>query len=202
MVESKPVWENLQDGTGARYGRRLRLQTGGWLYQPSVAVQGWSAPSFAFVPDQSLTPSSDMSQILTLLQSISGVVNSIAAIQSPVPDPRIGEIFGLVQSISEVTHTMSGTVSSVDDAIAELKADIAAESAAVDQAIVMIQGIPAAIAAAVAQATAAGATAEQLAAFDALHTSITEEGAKLVAALPQPQQPDQPPPPDQPPAAP
>jgi hypothetical protein len=73
-----PVWENLQDGAGVRYARRLPLLTGGWLYQPSTPAQVASVPGFTFVPD--------MSQILMGLQAISNVLNSVA-MQTPAPDP-------------------------------------------------------------------------------------------------------------------
>lgn len=71
----------------------------------------------------------------------------------------------------------------LDDLIAKLTADVAAETTEVASAIVFINGVPALITNAVNAALAAGATAEQLAALTALSTSLEAETPALTAAL-------------------
>ncbi len=60
---------------------------------------------------------------------------------------------------------------------------VATETAVEQSAITLINGIPAMIAAAVATATAAGATPEQLAAFDAIGAQLSASSASLAAAV-------------------
>ena len=78
---------------------------------------------------------------------------------------------------------MSTATNALDTQIANLTADVAAETTVEESAITLITGIPGMIAVAVAQATAAGATPAELAAVTALGTSITNSSSKLAAAV-------------------
>lgn len=72
---------------------------------------------------------------------------------------------------------------SVQDAITQLQADVQQETTVEQSAVALIQGFAAQLAAAVAAASAAGATPEQLAQFDDLHTQITTSSQALAASV-------------------
>jgi len=78
---------------------------------------------------------------------------------------------------------MSTAANALDAQIANLTADVAAETTVEQSAITLINGIPTLIANAVAAAQAAGATPAELAALTALGTSITNSRAGLAAAV-------------------
>lgn len=84
-----------------------------------------------------------------------------------------------MQTTLERLETMSSTVSTE---IATETADVAALTTAVNAAIAEINGFAAQLAAAVAAAQDAGATPDQLAAFDALHGQVEGLTAALTAA--------------------
>lgn len=70
-----------------------------------------------------------------------------------------------------------------------MNAAIAAEDTEIGQVLAYLTGLPALIAAAIESAQAGGATAAQLAAFDALAADVTAKTADLssgLAAAPQP----------------
>jgi uncharacterized membrane protein len=81
--------------------------------------------------------------------------------------------------VGKELHTMS----LLDDAIADLKAKVEAETNTTNAAILLINGIQARIDAAVEAATAAGATAEQLAELTALSASLQTETDALGNAV-------------------
>ena len=72
---------------------------------------------------------------------------------------------------------------SVDDAIANLTAEVTAVEAVDESAEALINGIPALITAAVSKAIAAGATPEQLAAFDTLNSALAANASTLATAV-------------------
>lgn len=78
---------------------------------------------------------------------------------------------------------MNTQLRSVTDVLTALQADVQAEDTVIESAITLINGIPGLIAAAVTQATAAGATADQLAAFGALADDITARSSALANAV-------------------
>lgn len=71
----------------------------------------------------------------------------------------------------------------MDDAIQQLKDDVAASKGAEDSAITLIRGFSAKLDEAVVAARAAGATDAQLADLNALHTAITSDTDALAAEV-------------------
>jgi hypothetical protein len=75
---------------------------------------------------------------------------------------------------------------SIDQVIAELQADSAAQGTAFASLQTYIAGFPAALAAAVAAASAAGATPAQLASLDTLSASFASTTAQMLSDVPAP----------------
>lgn len=96
---------------------------------------------------------------------------------------RVEQIFQTQQYILQELKRMSTAANALDAQIANLTADVAAETTVEQSAITLINGIPTLIANAVAAAQAAGATPAELAALTALGTSITNSSAGLAAAV-------------------
>ena len=69
------------------------------------------------------------------------------------------------------------------DEIAKLQADVTAETSANQAAITLINGFASQLAAAVAAAAANGATPDQLAALQALETTISQNSTTLASAV-------------------
>lgn len=102
------------------------------------------------------------------------------------PDPRIGQILAnqnltlaLLRNLSTQVQRMSGTL---DTVIAQLVADVTAQSGVIASNTTLLQGISAQLQAALAAAQAAGATAAQLAQLTALDQSIQANTTALVDA--------------------
>jgi hypothetical protein len=74
-------------------------------------------------------------------------------------------------------------MSALDDKIAALQTAVSAETTVEQSAITLLNGIPAMIDAAVANAQTQGATAQQLQAIQDVATAITDNAAKLGAAV-------------------
>jgi len=101
--------------------------------------------------------------------------------------------FSIARSLSRIEHNqylileavkrMSTAANALDVQIANLTADVAAETTVEQSAITLINGIPALIAKAAAAATAAGATPAELASLTALGASIASSSANLAAAV-------------------
>lgn len=96
---------------------------------------------------------------------------------------RVSELTQAVNRLARGELQMSTNLTSLQDAITELQADVAAENTVVDGAVTLIEGIPALIAAAVAEAQASGATPEQLAAFGTLADTIKSKSSALATAV-------------------
>lgn len=86
----------------------------------------------------------------------------------------------LLQSLKKDFSIMA---TNVQEAIDKLAADVTRLKTVDESAIALIQGFPALIAAAVAAAQAAGATPEQLAAFDDLSAGIESKTEELATAV-------------------
>lgn len=82
--------------------------------------------------------------------------------------------------LTQKVNEMSGTV---DAALADLTAKVENETTVNASAVALINGFPALIAQAVAAAQAAGATPDQLAAFDALGKSIQANADELASSV-------------------
>lgn len=102
---------------------------------------------------------------------------NINIVHTITPDALFKAMF---HSLKEDFAKMSTTV---QEAIDALTADVAQETSVNQSAITLIQGIPALISAAVAAAQAAGATPDQLAAFDSLNSTIAANSAALSSAV-------------------
>lgn len=95
----------------------------------------------------------------------------------------IGADHALVQLINLIRKEIKNMADSVQAAIDQLTADVAAETAANQSAITLIQGFAAQLAAAVAAAQAAGATPAQLQALTDLAAGVENNTAALAAAV-------------------
>ena len=89
----------------------------------------------------------------------------------------------LTHSIDQLKQEISTMSVTVQEALDTLTAQVTQETTVNQSAITLINGFPALIAAAVAAAQAAGATPAQLAAFDTLSTTITQNATDLAAAV-------------------
>lgn len=78
---------------------------------------------------------------------------------------------------------LSKKMAQIDDAIANLTADVAAEKVVVGKAVALINGIPAMIQTAITEAQALGATPTQLAAISAAADAINAQRDEVSAAL-------------------
>jgi hypothetical protein len=85
-------------------------------------------------------------------------------------------------------------MSEMDDRLAELQADVTAESGAVDSAVTLIEGISQQIADAVAAAQAAGATPQQLQVLSDLDAAVKAKTQSLADAVAANTNPPSPPP--------
>ena len=83
------------------------------------------------------------------------------------------------QQLERIMNKMS----ELDDKILALTAEIANDTTVIGSAITLINGFAAQLAEAIAAALAQGATPEQLAALDALNTSLNTNAADLAAAV-------------------
>lgn len=88
------------------------------------------------------------------------------------------------QAILAGIARLGAKMSQMDDAIAQLTADVAAERTVVDSAVTALTGIPALIQKAVDDALAAGATPAELQSLTDLHTAVTQQATDLAAAIP------------------
>lgn len=95
----------------------------------------------------------------------------------------VGELKHEIALLTLEIQDMAKKSASVADALAQLQADVTAETTVEQSVVVLLNGIPAQIAAAVAAATAAGATPDQLAAFDTLASTIETNTAALSTAV-------------------
>jgi hypothetical protein len=123
------------------------------------------------MPDENLSEEKDVHLHIHLDALTINVVHTVSA------DAALKSMF---QSLIEDFAKMSNTVQQAIDA---LTADVAQETTVNQSAIALIQGVPALITAAIAAASAAGATPAQLAAFDALNTSLAVNTSALAAAV-------------------
>lgn len=89
----------------------------------------------------------------------------------------------LVKLINLIRLEIKNMADSVQAAIDQLTADVAAETAANQSAITLIQGFAAQLAAAVAAAQAAGATPAQLQALTDLAAGVESNTTQLAAAV-------------------
>lgn len=78
---------------------------------------------------------------------------------------------------------MENKMSQMDDEIAQIKSDVAAERTAVDSATALISGFAAQLQAAVQAAQDAGATPQQLQDLTDLHTALTQQTSDLANAV-------------------
>lgn len=74
-------------------------------------------------------------------------------------------------------------MAALDDRLATLTAEVAAETTVDQSAITLINGVPGLVSAAVAEALAAGATPAQLASFDALNVALASQTTALAASV-------------------
>lgn len=98
------------------------------------------------------------------------------------PSVTLDELAAL---ITKGFQTMSDNNAQLTSKLAQLQSDVAAEKTVNDSAVTLIQGFGAQLADLKAQLAAAGVTAEQLAAVDALDASVRDSTAALAAAVPQ-----------------
>lgn len=92
----------------------------------------------------------------------------------------------VIQALQVITAKLNLEISEmaqIDDELAKLTSDVAAERGVVDSAVTLISGFSAKLDAAVAEAKAAGATPEQLQAITDLSTAVTAQSADLGAAV-------------------
>jgi chromosome segregation ATPase len=88
-----------------------------------------------------------------------------------------------IDLLTTTLNQESKQMAKLDDDIAALQAEVAQETSVTESAIALLDGIPKMIADAVAAAQAAGATPEQLAAIEALSTSLQTQTTNLAAAV-------------------
>jgi hypothetical protein len=95
----------------------------------------------------------------------------------------LARIEGNISILLATLSNVRGTMAKLDDDIAALQAEVTQETSVTESAIALLDGIPKMIADAVAAAQAAGATPEQLAAIEALSTSLQTQTTNLAAAV-------------------
>lgn len=98
-------------------------------------------------------------------------------------DLLILAVESLIKQDQVLTRRLTMTSATLSDAINTLAADVAAEQTVEQSAITLLNSIPQLIKDAVAAAQAAGATPAQLAALDALATSIEGNTPLLAKAV-------------------
>jgi hypothetical protein len=98
------------------------------------------------------------------------------------PDPQLVQVLAALQQLTDRINTMSG---SIDTAITNLTAQVAADTSATSAATTMINGFAAQLAAAVAAAQNAGATPAQLQSFTDLGAAVQANADALSAAVTQ-----------------
>jgi len=115
-----------------------------------------------------------------MIITINTDIQELTAFENQIAGRVVASLLPLFAQLQLQVKIMSG---SVDAAIANLTTQVEAETSVNASAITLINGFPAMIAAAVAAAQAAGATPAQLAAFDALGSSIQANADSLAAAV-------------------
>jgi lysozyme len=88
-----------------------------------------------------------------------------------------------IASMRQEIAAMSGTTNTIASEIERLRQNVADQGTEIQGAVTFINGVPGLIAAAIAQAQAAGATPEQLAAFDDLNNQLVTQRDSLHGAV-------------------
>ena len=102
---------------------------------------------------------------------------------TPAPDPTIADVMATLSLVLQELRKMSGTQSSLDQAIQQLQQQVTNDTNATNAAVTLVNGIPAMIQQAVQQAQSAGATPQQLQAITAAVAAIQQNAQALGQAV-------------------
>jgi hypothetical protein len=99
------------------------------------------------------------------------------------PDPRLDQILSAVKTLIKEDVEMSASVSSLDTGLGQLKTDVGNLTTVVSSAQAALGGLSHQLAIAIQNAAQQGATADQLAMIQSLHSTIQAENDALAQAI-------------------